>query len=125
MSNSGYARITRPNDQGGPKSSPVAPKATKEQIAWAAGIVEGEGYLHTTGRNVRLEVMMNDKDVLERLQEWFGGVIMGPYFYSHQTHPSWRWGLYRQEHVRPALRSMLPWFGSRRAAKAHEVLGDV
>ncbi len=55
-------------------------------LAWAAGIIEGEGHLQARQagphwHQIYLTVGMHkrDKDVLHRLQQLFGGIIYGPY----------------------------------------------
>lgn len=65
------------------------------QLAWAAGLIEGEGSIHvrSTGAVV-LTVVMTDVDVLQRLQRTFGkGSIVGPYQHKGQAHykPQWHW----------------------------------
>jgi hypothetical protein len=50
------------------------------QIAWAAGLFEGEGTIVDSAGPVQLRVKMTDLDVLERLLDVFGvGEIYGPY----------------------------------------------
>jgi hypothetical protein len=50
------------------------------QIAWAAGLFEGEGTIVDSTGSVQLRVKMTDLDVLERLLDVFGvGDIYGPY----------------------------------------------
>ena len=50
------------------------------QIAWAAGLFEGEGTIVDSAGPVQLRVKMTDLDVPERLLDVFGvGEISGPY----------------------------------------------
>ena len=52
----------------------VAP--TRENIAWAAGIFEGEGsFAHSGLRRIRATVSQKDEWILLRLQQFFGGAI--------------------------------------------------
>jgi hypothetical protein len=49
-------------------------------IAWAAGLFEGEGTIVDSTGSVQLRVKMTDLDVLEKLFDVFGvGGIYGPY----------------------------------------------
>jgi hypothetical protein len=49
------------------------------QIAWAAGLFEGEGTIVDSTGSVQLRVKMTNLDVLERLVDVFGvGEIYGP-----------------------------------------------
>jgi hypothetical protein len=43
------------------------------QIAWAAGLFEGEGTIVDSAGPVQLRVKMTDLDVLERLLDIWGG----------------------------------------------------
>ena len=43
---------------------------TKEEIAWAAGILEGEGYFGASDRKYPyLSIEMTDRDILEKLKK--------------------------------------------------------
>ena len=50
-------------------------------IAWAAGIYEGEGNVRLCGRGKRglaAAVAQKDPEILYRLRDWFGGSVGGP-----------------------------------------------
>jgi len=101
---------------------------TPEDLAWAAGLFEGEGCIALSRpAATRPQVQWNlvlastDLDVLERLQTVVGmGQISGPRDRGHKLH--WVWCVSRREHVRLLLEAMLPWLGSRRRARAEECL---
>lgn len=51
---------------------------TALDIAWAAGIYEGEGHVRLCGKTKRglaLAVVQKDPEILIRLRDWFGGSI--------------------------------------------------
>lgn len=49
-------------------------------IAWAAGIIEGEGcFTRNSVGSPLVQVQMNDRDVIERLCNLFGTKMGGPY----------------------------------------------
>ena len=71
-----------------PSSDPV-------EIAWAAGLYEGEGSITFDGsskrRGMRLSVAMVDREPLDRFCEIVGaGIVRGPYGpYQPNTQPQW------------------------------------
>lgn len=74
-----------------PNGRPIKPgreatvSPTPMDIAWAAGIYEGEGHCgHTKQNSDQLEIVQNDTWILEKLKTLFGGLI----FKARNTH---RW----------------------------------
>jgi len=101
----------------------------KWQIAWIAGIVEGEGCIHIplTPKpgwvRPTLGVSMTDFDVLQRLQSWTGvGSLAEVKKRRHQTKRIWYWHVGKQKDVLWLVRLLLPYFCSRRRAKAESVI---
>jgi hypothetical protein len=95
------------------------------QIAWAAGLFEGEGTIVDSAGPVQLRVKMTDLDVLERLLDVFGvGEIYGPYESGsrdgHVRKPHWVW-ICGEPFVRKVFEAMAPWLGARRIARAREM----
>jgi hypothetical protein len=100
-----------------------------EQIAWAAGLFEGEGSMHVRGtlgqrgNAVQLRLGMTDHDVVRRF-----GAIMGVGRFqlyaprSTREKPILVWYLYRASDVARVLESLVEYFGVRRTAKALEVM---
>lgn len=97
-------------------------------VAWFAGIFDGEGCISIAKNgNVRLQVGMTDRDVIERLEALFpssGGISV-----KHPKAPDGRpyktqylWRLSNPEGVREVLSAIQPWLGQRRTAKAGEAL---
>lgn len=69
-------------------------------IAWAAGLYEGEGSVSIArvGSCPGVSISMTDIEPLQSMQRIFGGKITGPYNYS-KGKPVWRWSIYRWENV--------------------------
>jgi hypothetical protein len=98
---------------------------TAEEIAWAAGLFEGEGcFTHAHGLvNARLQ--MTDLDILERFGRIAGvGYIYGPYEYEGGRAQrgslagcGWRTAMTAQE----VVRLLAPWLGDRRLRRAEEL----
>lgn len=95
---------------------------TRENLAWAAGIIEGEGYigarpLGARSAGLQIQVGMTDQDVVQRLMDVLGrGNVTGPYSRSSAPHHKsiWNYGVYGKD-AYAILVALYPWFGSRRA----------
>lgn len=96
-----------------------------EDIAYVAGLFEGEGCIQPMPKNgrvaVRLVIKMTDLDPLERVQSIFGGTIRGPYQHT-KGKPSYCWALAGWEPVVAVMTRMAPWLGQRRLSRWAEVL---
>jgi hypothetical protein len=102
------------------------------ELAWAAGLFEGEGSFvehRVNKRSMSTQISMTDLDSLERFWSAVGvGTIAGPYQYASQgrdrsSHkPYYKWAVYGFENVQYVV--ALLWFGLgvRRRARATEVL---
>lgn len=83
-----------------PKLAPVLHPTTKD-IAWAAGVYEGEGYvavLHSNGKNKHALVSVDQKDewLCTRLRDLFGGSVKPHYTKANSpTNPELRRVYYR------------------------------
>lgn len=94
------------------------------QVAWAAGLIEGEGCftLHTGAPYFILDI--TDKDVLEKLIIIFPFLnLRGPY--KHKNKPNnkdrWRVDAFGPKAVQ-LIDEILPFMCSRRTAKIKELL---
>ena len=97
-------------------------KAT--DLAWAAGILDGEGYLglyrvrpktlhNLSGTAMHIEVAMTHEATLLRLQQILGGRINGPYTRPNRlTH--WKWYTAGQKHVAETIRALRPYLTTKR-----------
>lgn len=110
---------------------------TDAEIAWLAGIFEGEGTTYTQTKNltsvhgvhsisttVRVSIVMTDLDIIERIQNLFpapSGITTrkrGPEYYK----PQYEWRISQRDLVARFLRLILPWLGQRRTQRVSVVL---
>jgi len=100
-------------------------------IAWAAGLFEGEGtiYFHNQSTRYRLGLKMTDKDVMDKFFNIFKvGTLYGPYtpkekrLDGENRKDFWLWQCWQPSEVNGFLKNLLPYFGKRRAAKTIEAL---
>ena len=109
--------------------------ASAEQIAWAAGLFEGEGCISVRWggsesskghRYCRLSLRMNDGDVVKRIYDIMGvGNLYGPCMppvSSGNRKPFWDWHVGHANDCEFVIRTFLPFFGARRSARAIEAL---
>jgi len=89
-------------------------------IAWLAGLYEGEGCVYRGARHVTLSIKMVDEDVIRRAQVIAGcGSVRGPYWHGkHARQQQWTWAVSRRNDVIALIESMRPWLGTRRLAQA-------
>lgn len=101
---------------------------TEAQVAWVAGIIEGEGCFVFNNMNgkaiasVRISVGMTDKDVIDELLNITGiGNIRFKKKQKEHWKDSWTWFVQKQEEQMALINVILPWLKSRRTAKALEL----
>ncbi len=98
------------------------------QVAWAAGLFEGEGWITISARkpfgknksvaySMVAGIVMTDPEILERFQAIFGGSLHATSEVNERYSPAYRVELYANK-AASALREMLPYFGPRRAERA-------
>lgn len=107
---------------------------TREKLAWAAGLFEGEGCFsswETKERNRKLylhsTLSSTDEDVVKTFQHTIGfGNISGPHAKSNKAgkamKPFWRWRACSFEHNQALIALLWPWLHYRRREKAKEIL---
>jgi hypothetical protein len=104
------------------------------ELAWAAGFFEGEGCISVDAQTINktkgynsyaTQITLTQKgtetdppDVLVR----FANLFPGGKIYREKGRAIWRYTISKKWYVKAALKSMLPWFGERRSAKAHECI---
>ena len=110
------------------------------EIAWAAGLFEGEGwagFYKTPGRTrkdgtksrpegyfyPKLAMSMTDLDVLQKFQSIVGGGITGPYTNGHNK-PIWYWRETKPENAKRTARLLYPYLCGRRQERIREVFGE-
>lgn len=97
---------------------------TEAEIAWAAGLFEGEGCVSVQRPKhapnvvqVRLQVTSTDRDVLEKFADAIGcGRLYGPYDRDPSRKPVGYWFASSRADVDRAAEAMRPWLCSRRIA---------
>lgn len=98
--------------------------ASELEIAWAAGLIEGEGCFTKHSGHPYLLVDMTDKDVILKLQTVFPtGTVRGPYTHKSkpQHKPRWRFDAFGTKAV-PIMKVLRPYMGERRGIKMDELL---
>ena len=101
--------------------------ASAEEIAWAAGLFEGEGSIYPSGRGVRLALKMTDEEPIRRFAKIVKrGSVYGPYSYErwsdgHKRKPFWTWVCYDRAEAGVTIERLAPWLSSRRLNRAHEL----
>ena len=100
--------------------------ASPEEIAWAAGLFEGEGCIshieRGAGFDVQVALVMTDEDVVRRFYDVVDrGRVYGPYHPpSHRERkPFWRW-VALGDAGHGVLDLLGPWLHSRRTRQARE-----
>lgn len=98
-------------------------------IAWAAGIFEGEGTIGFRQRKcgrapADLRVCMVDRDVVERFADivGVGRMALKKKTYDKNHQPQWQLVITGQENITAVLRLFYPYLGERRRAAADQVL---
>jgi hypothetical protein len=95
-----------------------------EEIAWAAGLFEGEGSVTTQDGAVIVQVKMTDEDVIRRFDSVVGrGRVYGPYVWHGRDgcvrKPFWTW-VARDDAASDVLERLLPWLCARRVRLINE-----
>jgi hypothetical protein len=102
----------------------------KLDLAWAAGLYEGEGSIcarKDKPASAAMSLGMTDEDVVRRFAQivGFGNVYPRPRANAsgHLGNKlMWYWQTGRYEHVQAAIAMFWPWLGTRRRAQASRVL---
>jgi hypothetical protein len=91
------------------------------KIAWAAGVIEGEGSLLSKGYSPIVQIAMTDLDVLRRVQDIFGGHIYKIKKRESHWKDAWVWKI-QGETALNCIGSIYGFLGNRRKSKADDVL---
>ena len=98
----------------------------KMEIAWAAGLFEGEGCIHLAVHCPVLQLNMTDEDVVRKFHTVVScGTVSGPYgprVGDRKTKPYWAWRVSGSEYPQTLIAAFWPHLGIRRRNKAIEVL---
>jgi len=101
----------------------------REDLAWAAGLWEGEGCFAcgvagnaSKGRTISAILSMTDQDVVEHFRDVIGfGKISQP-TPSKGHKQAYRWSVHNFEKVQALIGYLYPYLGARRREKAASVL---
>ena len=103
----------------------IAANWTRENIAWAAGLFEGEGSISIKRQTAQLSLGMTDEDVVRRFYSIIGiGKIYGPYRDKRKlTHKQmWIWTIGGARQCQAVLAALWNHLGKRRKHKAEEAI---
>lgn len=110
---------------------------SRENVAWAAGLFEGEGsiiWATVRNRNPKLppwkrcglSLHMTDEDVVRKFHSIVGvGKVNGPYNYSTKNtkrKSSCYWNVQSFEKMQAVIVMFWPWLGERRRNRYKEIL---
>jgi len=96
----------------------------REDIIWAAGLLEGEGYfcVDKSGQ-IRVTCVMTDEDVLLNLKEKIGGVVnVRPYTINSKNKTQYRWQLHGKDKIYVFIVAIYSFMGQRRKTKIIEMI---
>lgn len=94
------------------------------QIAWLAGLTEGEATFGIDRGRPKIRVRMTDHDVVQRVAELCGTNKVHTVDYFHRRFGSqvqYEWTC-RGRNAIEVMRAILPYMGERRAARINEIL---
>ena len=96
---------------------------SREDIAWVAGLLEGEGCFRVKRQNRALEVScaMSDQDTIGRLHRIAGGNLQTPYQRENRK-KIYPWCLSKREDVVDLISTLRPFMSARRAERIDEML---
>lgn len=109
---------------------------TPEQVAWVAGIIEGEGsfiverrrngqYATRVYASGRITVNMTDLDVIQRLQVLMGGTINHEPQKAENRKDQWRWTFRGYDALILAAQLIRPWMCERRTTQMDRMFSVV
>ena len=85
-------------------------------VAWMAGLFEGEGsiYWDKSNKQYRMNLQMTDKDIVDRFHNYAqAGHVYNREVRDHKD--CWQWKCSKRADIVRLLSDMLPFFGERRA----------
>ena len=107
----------------------LCPFSSREEVIWAAGLFEGEGWISVQKFSPCMGIQMTEKETLERFAKAVGG---GPIYYRkpkvykyeiiHTRKEQWAWRVTGFENVQAVISYLWNWLGPRRRLRAKEVL---
>lgn len=90
---------------------------SRENIAWVAGLFEGEGSIRQSDRPY-FEITQVDRESLDKAFSIFPfGRVYGPYNNKKGRQAYHRWIVCKFEHVQAIMAAIWPWLSNRRKAQ--------
>jgi len=94
----------------------------RDKLFWFIGLFEGEGSFSLTPKYAKwITITSTDRDVLERVQETFGGTIIKPTLRRENWKQEYVWYTTKVESSK-LIKEMLPYLSVRRVKRANEWL---
>lgn len=99
---------------------PARTEWTEVEVAWLAGLFEGEGTWTGAVGRPSLAISMTDRDVIERAAALLGGAVNGPYsdgriaVSGRPYKPAWKTQVGKSATLQVLIPRMWPWLGERR-----------
>ncbi len=96
--------------------------ATTEEIAWAAGLFDGEGSITNSDRDIQLLLKNTDLELVHRFDQVVGrGHVYGPYTHrpndGYPRKPYWMW-VAQGDAAHDVVDLLGPWLSQRRCEQA-------
>jgi hypothetical protein len=105
-------------------AAPIIVPKSSEDVAWFAGLFEGEGWVACLpAGGIVVVIGMTDKDVLRRVQTLFGGSLNGPYPRKNErAKPMFVWKVSGIRNAELIFELISPFLGERRLAQFTEAI---
>lgn len=100
---------------------PTATPLAREDAAWLAGLLDGEGCFDAPRNNPRVRVKMSDLDVVLRAAD----LMDAKTYMDTPTNPAHKPCMVAQitgDRAASIMRAVLPWLGARRSQKATDLI---
>lgn len=96
---------------------------SSEELAWVAGLFEGEGCFTSAGqRQILAKIVSNDQDVVRMAYDILGVGTFKEVLHSNKC--MYKWSTYTRSDFLSAFCLMRPWLGHRRVCRALELSGS-
>lgn len=96
---------------------------TLEEIAWSAGLYEGEGScVLKQQRYAAVVIGMTDREPVEAMHRIWGGTLRGPEERGPRKKQMWFWTLHTLADIEPFLEAVISYLSPRREAKLRETV---
>lgn len=94
---------------------------TPMDVAWLAGLVEGEGNISINGRSLTLRIKMGDRDVISRAADLLGGKVLAATVSDPKDMPMWL-AQVKGSTAAEWIMTIYSWLGARRREQARNAL---